>query len=157
MKKLNILLFLVSILGMPKITLGMEAWSLVKPKENESANIDHVFKDTDIITIQFIQNIKKEADQFGLEKEYDETMYPTEDNVTYKVMQEIKAPYQRIKSCSVLCRNITDQQTITLSINDISIKTFITIFEFLTIYSDEQLDNDQKILCIQELFSPISE
>ena len=84
----------------------MEAWSLKEPQEAPA----HAFHDADQIrlSIQFTNTIEKNSiqPQFGKEKEYDETMFKTEDNIIYQVMSEVKVPYKIIKTCPVLCRNI---------------------------------------------------
>ena len=120
---------------------AMEALSLEEPKENEA----HVLNDNDIVTIQLTYNFKQE-------KEYDKTMYQPKDNDDYNINYEVTVPYKIIKTCSLLRRDISHENTIiTIPATDISIEMFKFILDLLNIYSDDQLTNEIKIQKIHEL------
>jgi len=106
----------------------------------------HFFKDTDEVTIKFTNNVTKTNHRnFEQEKEYDTSMYKTEDTITYQIMHESKVPYKTIKTCPVLCSNIsTENNTVTIPVTDISIKTLTCVLDFLKIYPNEQLEDDLK-------------
>ena len=135
---------------------AMEAWGLENSQEHMTQAMEvniteetqestvQAFNDDDLITILFTHNIEKR----NSEKEYDDTLATIEldGDVMYRVARTMKVPYNIIKSCSVLCNNISlVDNTITIPSSNLSAETFSVILDFLKTCPMEQLEQERKI------------